>query len=97
MKRRDFLQTSGLLSANLVTADPVAAVQVLREGGCGGLLPAAQPLHHNSLLDRAAEQWAAGGTVQLENADTWGLADENLDERILSDATWSAPATRTAS
>jgi uncharacterized protein YkwD len=41
-------------------ADTLSAVQVLREGGCGGVLPAAQPLQHNLLLDRAAEQWAAG-------------------------------------
>jgi hypothetical protein len=37
-------------------------VQVLREGGCGGILPAAQPLHRSAQLDRAAEQWAAGRT-----------------------------------
>jgi uncharacterized protein YkwD len=43
-------------------ADAVAAVQVLREGGCGGILPAAQPLHRSPQLDRAAEQWAAGRT-----------------------------------
>ncbi|MFI4889932.1 MAG: CAP domain-containing protein [Steroidobacterales bacterium] len=41
-------------------ADAVSAVQVLREGGCGGILPAARPLHHDALLDRAAETWAAG-------------------------------------
>ncbi len=51
----------GGLSAALVTrADALWAAQLLREGGCGGILPAAQPLHHNPLLDRAAEQWAAG-------------------------------------
>jgi uncharacterized protein YkwD len=51
----------GGLSATLTTqADAVSAVQLLREGGCGGTLPAARPLHHNALLDRAAEQWAAG-------------------------------------
>jgi uncharacterized protein YkwD len=44
-------------------ADVLAAVQVLREGGCGGTLPAALPLHHNQLLDRAAERWAAGGSL----------------------------------
>jgi uncharacterized protein YkwD len=43
-------------------ADAVSAVQVLREGGCGGILPAAQPLHRSAQLDRAAEQWAAGRT-----------------------------------
>lgn len=49
-------------SANAATqADAVSAVQILREGGCGGILPPARPLHRNALLDRAAEQWAAGG------------------------------------
>jgi uncharacterized protein YkwD len=43
-------------------ADALSAVQVLREGGCGGTLPAAMPLHHNEQLDRAAQQWAAGST-----------------------------------
>jgi uncharacterized protein YkwD len=53
----------GGLSAALTTqADALSAVQLLREGGCGGILPAAKPLHHNALLDRAAEQWAAGRT-----------------------------------
>jgi uncharacterized protein YkwD len=46
-------------SAN-TQADALLAVQVLRAGGCGGLMPAAPPLHHNPLLDRAAEQWASG-------------------------------------
>lgn len=40
----------------------MSAVQVLRAGGCGGILPAAQPLYHNVLLDRAAELWAAGSS-----------------------------------
>jgi uncharacterized protein YkwD len=51
----------GGLSATLTSrADAVSAVQLLREGGCGGILPAAQPLHHKVSLDRAAEQWATG-------------------------------------
>src|ERR1700685_1714928 len=51
----------GGLSASLTTqADGLSAVQLLREGGCGGTLPPARPLHHDMLLDRAAEQWAAG-------------------------------------
>ena len=41
-------------------ADVLSAAQLLREGGCGGVLPAAKPLHHEPLLDRAAEQWAGG-------------------------------------
>jgi uncharacterized protein YkwD len=45
-------------------ADALGDVQVLREGGCGGILPAARALHHDNLLDRAAARWAAGATLQ---------------------------------
>lgn len=45
-------------------ADTLEAVQVLREGGCGGVLPAARPLNHDNLLDRAAARWAAGSSLQ---------------------------------
>jgi uncharacterized protein YkwD len=41
-------------------ADPLAAVQLLREGGCGGTLPPARALRRVASLDRAAEQWAGG-------------------------------------
>jgi hypothetical protein len=55
------LVIGGGLSATLTTrADVVSAVQLLRESGCGGIAPVAQPLHRNALLDRAAAQWAAG-------------------------------------
>jgi uncharacterized protein YkwD len=50
----------GLSTALTSQADGLSAVQVLREGGCGGILPPAQPLHHDASLDRAAELWAAG-------------------------------------
>jgi uncharacterized protein YkwD len=43
--------------------ETLAAVQLLREGGCGGIVPAARPLHHDPLLDRAAGQWASGRTL----------------------------------
>ena len=43
-----------------VRADPVAAMQTLRQGGCGGVLPAAARLRRDRLLDRAAELWAGG-------------------------------------
>jgi uncharacterized protein YkwD len=48
---------SATLSAQ---ADAVSAVQLLREGGCGGIQPPAPVLHHSALLDHAAELWAAG-------------------------------------
>ncbi|HMK84527.1 MAG TPA: CAP domain-containing protein [Steroidobacteraceae bacterium] len=47
-----------------VQPDALSAVQLLREGGCGGILPAARALHHDGLLDRAAQQWAAGRTLE---------------------------------
>jgi uncharacterized protein YkwD len=43
-------------------ADGLSAVQLLREGGCGGTAPPARLLRHSAPLDRAAEYWAAGGT-----------------------------------
>ena len=56
-----------IVSAGLVTgpaigsaADAFSAVQVLREGGCGGVMPAARPLRHDQALDEVARQWAEG-------------------------------------
>ena len=55
------------LSARAAGAGPgdeaIAAVQMLREGGCGGIVPAVRPLSHNVLLDQAAAQWASGRTL----------------------------------
>lgn len=48
------------LAAGPSRADVVFAVRVLREGGCGGVLPGAPPLHRNEVLDRSASEWAAG-------------------------------------
>jgi uncharacterized protein YkwD len=50
----------GLLSSSPARADVLSAVQLLREGGCGGILPPVRPLHQSVLLNHAAEQWAAG-------------------------------------
>jgi uncharacterized protein YkwD len=55
-----WLLLAGLAAATTARADALSAVQILREGGCGGTLPAAPPLHHNALLDRAAQEWASG-------------------------------------
>jgi len=40
--------------------DALSAVQVLRAGGCGGVVPAALPLRHDLALDGVAQQWADG-------------------------------------
>jgi uncharacterized protein YkwD len=44
-------------------ADAISAVQTLRVGGCGGLVPAVQPLRHDVGLDQSAAQWADGGSL----------------------------------
>ncbi len=50
--------------------DALSAVQLLREGGCGGIVPAARPLRRNSALDRAAERWASGHTLAAATENT---------------------------
>ena len=59
---------AGLMAASMSAAasprdEALAAVQLLREGGCGGIVPAARPLNHDALLDQAAAQWASGRTL----------------------------------
>lgn len=55
-----WILVAGFIMNSNAQADALSAVQVLREGGCGGLMPAAAPLRHSATLDRAAEQWAHG-------------------------------------
>jgi uncharacterized protein YkwD len=50
----------GLAAAPATHADALSTVQMLRAGGCGGLVPAARPLRRDLTLDRAAAQWAHG-------------------------------------
>jgi uncharacterized protein YkwD len=51
------------LGASAAWADPVSTVQLLRVSGCGGLLPAIEPLQLNRQLDRAATLWASGASA----------------------------------
>ena len=60
---RIWVLISGLAACLGAQADPVSALQLLREGGCGGILPPARPLRHIASLDRAAEQWANGRSL----------------------------------
>jgi len=55
-----FAASGVALAALPAHADALYAVRVLREGGCGGTVPPAPPLHRNGLLDRSAAEWAAG-------------------------------------
>jgi len=54
---------TGLIAASAARADALSVVQMLRQGGCGGIVPIAPPLRHNPSLDRAAEQWADGHSL----------------------------------
>ena len=44
------LLCAGLGATCVSRADALSAVQVLREGGCGGVVPAARPLLRSALL-----------------------------------------------
>ena len=58
-----FVLCGGLFGTLGAQADAVSAVQVLREGGCGGAVPPTPLLHPSTMLDRAAKQWAAGRAI----------------------------------
>lgn len=57
------LVVSGLIATPAACADALSVVQMLRQGGCGGIVPIAPPLRHSPYLDRAAEQWADGHSL----------------------------------
>ncbi len=60
--RRVLMLWAGLAAGPAVGSahDPLSAVQVLREGGCGGIVPATRALRHELALDAIAQQWADG-------------------------------------
>lgn len=81
---------TGLSAPPAARADALAVVQMLRAGGCGGIVNAAPPLRHNPALDRAAEQWADGqslnraaerGGYPLQSAQ--GLRVNGPDEALI--------------
>jgi uncharacterized protein YkwD len=63
-------------------ADPLSAVEVLREGGCGGVMPAARPLRHNPLLDRIAAEWALGRSLPVASAESGFRGDMTAGVRV---------------
>ena len=69
---RGMLLTAALAVSIAARADALSAVQLLREGGCGGLLPAVQPLHRSALLDHAAREWANGASSPATAAEHSG-------------------------
>lgn len=58
----------GLLALGPVRSEPLDDLQLLRESGCGGLLPAASSLQRQEVLDRISERWARGLTLAAAGA-----------------------------
>jgi uncharacterized protein YkwD len=82
-----WILTAGLAMTSTTQADALSAVEVLREGGCGGLMPAAAPLHHSPLLDHAAEQWAHGLALSAAAQSGGYSADVTAGLRISDSGT----------
>ncbi|HEY2685177.1 MAG TPA: CAP domain-containing protein [Steroidobacteraceae bacterium] len=53
-----------LLASLTAAGEPLDAIQLTREGGCGGLVPYAPPLHRSAALDRAAAAWSRGTSLK---------------------------------
>lgn len=68
---------TGFAAPPAAHADVLSVVQMLRAGGCGGVAPLARPLNHLSVLDRAAEQWAAGKSLSAA-AEGSGYAAQSV-------------------
>jgi len=58
-------------------ADAVLAVQVLRAGGCGGVVPMAPALQHSVVLDQVAQAWADGASLP-QASTSHGYPPESL-------------------
>jgi uncharacterized protein YkwD len=65
----------GLSASSTARADALSAVQVLREGGCGGTQSAAPSLRHDASLDHAARLWAEGATLEHATLDGGYVAE----------------------
>ena len=72
----------GLWATLPAQADGLSAVQLLREGGCGGIAPRARPLRHSDQLDRAAEYWAGGGTPRAAAERSGYTAEATVGLRV---------------
>jgi uncharacterized protein YkwD len=94
MMRRSYLALACMLALSAIAAtapahaDALATVQMLRAGGCGGVLPIARPLSHNTLLDQAAAQWAAG-TALMSAAERAGYGPQSATGLYLRGTDWA--------
>jgi uncharacterized protein YkwD len=77
----DFLLVlTGLLAAPAARADALSVVEMLRAGGCGGIVPIAPPLKHSASLDRTAEEWAGGRAL---DSGAQGVRASGPDEALI--------------
>jgi len=65
----------GLSASPGARADALSAVQVLREGGCGGIQSAAPALRPDASLDHAAQLWAKGAKLEHATRDGGYVAE----------------------
>jgi uncharacterized protein YkwD len=75
--RGSWIFLAGLAAAPAIDADPLSMVEMLRAGGCGGVLPVAAPVVRTAALDRTAELWA-GGSSLAQAAERGGVRAERL-------------------
>ncbi|HYB32197.1 MAG TPA: CAP domain-containing protein [Steroidobacteraceae bacterium] len=61
--RGSWILLVALAAAPAIDADPLSMVEMLRTGGCGGILPAAPPVARAASLDRIAALWAGGRSL----------------------------------
>ena len=80
------------IAASSAHADALGAVQMLRQGGCGGLVPAARPLRRDTQLDLAAAEWATGRSLSAATeasgyraASTSGLRVSGPDDFVIEE------------
>lgn len=77
-----------VLSAQAVHADPLSTVQMLREGGCGGVSPSAPPLRPDTTLNQVAQLWAEGRAL-ADAADRVGYQAQRMGGLHVSGPDWS--------
>jgi len=71
---------TGVAAAPAARPDALSVVEMLRAGGCGGIVPIAPPLRHSASLDRTAEEWAGGHALDL---GAQGVRASGADEALI--------------
>jgi uncharacterized protein YkwD len=75
--RGSWIFLAAIAAAPAIDADPLSMVEMLRAGGCGGILPAAAPITRTASLDRMAALWAGGDSL-VQAAERSGVRAEHL-------------------